>query len=188
MPFIYLFAVGATAVFLERLWFLRRKNIMPGDLTDRVSPLVEGEKWSELLEIFKPARTSLERVSGIIIENRLKPIDVLKEVVETAGKKEKDILRRGIGFISLTVSISPLLGLLGTVSGMIKVFSAISHQNIGNPEKLAAGISEALLTTFAGLTVAILALLMWSYLNSRVNRYLRELEEYSVELIQRIQE
>ncbi len=186
MPIIYLFSLISTAIFFERLWFLRRKRIIPPDLADRILPLIEEEKWEELEKILKPEKSAFERIISVIITNRKKSLDVLKEMVESSGRKERENLERGLGFISLTVSISPLLGLLGTVSGMIKVFAAISHQAIGNPEKLAGGISEALLTTFAGLTAAIVALLMLNFLNSKVKRFSRELEDYSVQIIEKI--
>jgi biopolymer transport protein ExbB len=186
MPFIYLFAVLATAVFLERLWFLKKKNVVPDDLMERLRPLLSEKKWDSVLEFLKPGKSSLERIAYVIISNRDKPIDLLKDLVEDAGRREREILEKGMGVVSLTVSISPLLGLLGTVSGMIKVFNAISRQAIGNPERLAGGISEALLTTFAGLTVAIIALIMWNFLNARVKKFTRDLEDYAVEIITEI--
>ncbi len=188
MPIIYFFSVLSTAVFLERLWFLRKKNVIPPDLKERIFPLLEREKWDEVATILSPGKTAMERIATSIIRLRSKSKEIIKEIVEDAGKREREKLERGLSIISITVSISPLLGLLGTVSGMIKVFSSISQQAIGNPEKLAAGISEALLTTFAGLTAAIIALLMWNYLTAKVKRFTRELEEFSTELLQKMEE
>ncbi len=186
MPFIYFFAVVATAVFLERLWFLRRKKLLSWDLMNRLNPLIKDGRWKDIEVLLEPLSTPAERIAHVIVKNRDDPPEMLKELVEDAGKRERDILEKGIGLISLTVSISPLLGLLGTVSGMIKVFRAISQQAIGNPERLASGISEALLTTFAGLTTAIIALLMWSYLMARVKKITGELEDFSIQLLQKV--
>ncbi len=185
MPVIYFFSILSTAVFIERLWFLRRRNIIPKDLKERIFPLIQKEKWDEVATILSPGKTAMERIALMIINMRNKSGSIAKEIIEDAGKREREKLERGLGIISLTVSISPLLGLLGTVSGMIKVFSSISQEAaLGNPEKLAAGISEALLTTFAGLTAAIIALLMWNLISAKVKRFTRELEEFTLQLLQ----
>jgi biopolymer transport protein ExbB len=103
--------------------------------------------------------------------------------MEERGKAEALELKKYVGLLHTIASVSPLLGLLGTVSGMIKVFGAISVEGVGNPASLATGISEALITTAAGLTVAIPTFLGQRYLAARAERLVHMLEEYATYLL-----
>jgi biopolymer transport protein ExbB len=103
--------------------------------------------------------------------------------MEAKGKASAIELRKGIGLLQTIASVSPLLGLLGTVGGMIKVFDAISMEGMGNPGSLATGIAEALITTAAGLCVAIPAFLAQRYLSNRAEKYIYGLEDYAGHLM-----
>jgi len=183
---IYLFSLLATAVFIERVWILRKKNILSYDLWNRIKGLLDEKKWHDIEKILASGKTPMEKLAFTVIINRDSDIDILKELVEDQGKIEREKLERGFGFLSLTISVSPLLGLLGTVSGMIRVFSTISQESLGNPKVLASGISEALLTTFTGLSVAIITLIFYSYLSSKAKSLSRDLESFSLKLMDTI--
>jgi len=113
--------------------------------------------------------------------------EIIKESLEDAGRKEAGWLSRYLNLLATLGDISLLLGLLGTVAGMIKLFGVISEQGPGNPSALAGGIAEALLTTAAGLTVAIPARLAYRYFSSRVSALAEALEEQADEFLNQIE-
>ena len=99
------------------------------------------------------------------------------------GRQESASLERFVEGLGTIAGVSTLLGLLGTISGMIQIFSVISSQTVVNPGSLAGGISEALITTYAGLTVAIPTLVMYKYLQSRTQTLILQMEEHSIRLV-----
>jgi biopolymer transport protein ExbB len=104
-------------------------------------------------------------------------------VVEEVGGREAAPLERYLGLLGTIATLSPLLGLLGTVLGMIQAFNVIATQGVGTPATLGGGISQALITTAAGLSVAIPTLLLHKYLSSRADRLILEMEEYSLHVV-----
>jgi biopolymer transport protein ExbB len=109
---------------------------------------------------------------------------LVKEAVEERGGREGIILDKRVGILSTIAHLAPLLGLLGTVSGMIKTFNVISLQGAGNPAMLAGGISEALITTATGLCVAIPALVCYRIVKDKADSLIFEMEESSVRMIE----
>jgi biopolymer transport protein ExbB len=109
--------------------------------------------------------------------------DQIKTIVEEIGAREATIFERYLGLLGTIATISPLLGLLGTVLGMIRAFTVIATQGMGTPATLGGGISEALITTAAGLSVAIPTILLHKYLTSRLDRLILEMEENSMRLV-----
>ena len=109
--------------------------------------------------------------------------DEIKEAIEHAGKRESSNLRKYLAVLATIAGISPLLGLLGTVTGMIKAFQVIAVKGVGHPTALAGGISEALITTAAGLVVAIPTLVAHNYFFKQANSYILEMENTSMELL-----
>ena len=110
--------------------------------------------------------------------------DVLKEVVEDTGRHVVHELERYLGTLGTIAAISPLLGLLGTVSGMIRSFTAITADGVPNPAVLAGGISEALVATAAGLTVAIPSLIAYRYLRGRIEGLVVRIEKESMRFVE----
>jgi len=108
--------------------------------------------------------------------NRNASREIMKEAIEDTGRHVVHELERYINTLGTIASISPLLGLLGTVIGMVKVFSAITVAGVGNPSVLAGGISEALITTAGGLAVAIPVQIAYNYFMSRINKFVRDIE------------
>ncbi|MGA1874321.1 MAG: MotA/TolQ/ExbB proton channel family protein [bacterium] len=107
----------------------------------------------------------------------------MKEAIEHAGKRESSNLHRYLAVLATIVGIAPLLGLLGTVTGMIKAFQVIAMRGVGHPTALAGGISEALITTAAGLVVAIPTLVAHNYFFKKANGYILDMENTSMELL-----
>ena len=180
---IVLCSILAAGITLERLWSLRSQEVNPqsrlaaihrridlGDVTD--------EWLDELLE-----RSPLERLSAQVLQVRHGGKSVMQDLLFVEVKQVAHELERYLSTLGSMAAITPLLGLLGTVIGMIKVFSAIQAAGLGEASLLAGGISEALVTTAAGLGVAIPALVMHRFLSRRVDELLIDIEHHVSGLI-----
>ncbi len=176
---IMLFSIVALAVFLERLWRLREGKILPYEAMQEVEDLVREGRFAEAQALCRRNPSPLARIGLAGLQYRNASRRVVQEKMEGRGRAAALELRRGIGLLQTIASVSPLLGLLGTVGGMIKVFDAISTKGVGNPGVLATGIAEALITTAAGLSVAIPTFLGQRYLSNRVGKFIYGLEEYA---------
>jgi biopolymer transport protein ExbB len=180
---IMLFSIVAVTVFLERLWMLRKSKILPYEDLREVEVLIHRQQLTEARAICQQNKSPLAQIVLAGLQYRLASRRVIQEKMEAKGKASAIELRKGIGLLQTIASVSPLLGLLGTVGGMIKVFDAISMEGMGNPGSLATGIAEALITTAAGLCVAIPAFLAQRYLSNRAEKYIYGLEDYAGHLM-----
>jgi biopolymer transport protein ExbB len=177
-------SIVATGIVIERFFALRRRRVAWRGLVDRV---IDWERKGELDQdrIDYLARCCpLGRVLSAGLVNRHHSRDVIKESVEDTGRHVVHQLERYLNSLGTIAAITPLLGLLGTVLGMIKVFNAITTQGVGDPKILAAGISEALVTTAAGLAVAIPAVMFHRYFRGRVDALVIYMEEQALKLVQ----
>lgn len=181
---IILCSIIALAVFLARLWVLRRKNIIPENFILQVEDLLKRKKLSEAVFLCQNDMSSIAKIFLSGLRNTRKGMWLVKEAIEQRGGREATILEKNIGMLSTIANLTPLLGLLGTVSGMIKTFNAISIQGIGNPAHLAGGIAEALITTATGLCVAIPTLVCYRFLKDKANALIFEMEENSIRMVE----
>ncbi len=181
-------SVVALAIFFERLWFLRRKNIIPEDFVQKVEGLLRKGKIGDATFLCQSDVSSIAKIFLAGLKNTRKGLWLVKEAIEERGSREATILERNVNLLATLANVATLLGLLGTVSGMIKTFNAISIQGIGNPAPLAGGIAEALLTTAAGLCVAIPTLVCHRFLRDRAGKLIFEMEENSIKLVQIMEE
>ncbi|MBI5681798.1 MAG: MotA/TolQ/ExbB proton channel family protein [Deltaproteobacteria bacterium] len=177
-------SVISLAIFMERLWNIRRKKIIPDGLLDRIDNFLNDGKTGEAMGFCENQNSPLARIFHAGVKNRSKNRETLKAMMEETGRKETVRLFKNVEALSTIASISTLLGLLGTISGMIKIFSVISQQTVVNPTTLAGGISEALNTTAYGLTVAIPTIIFYKYLYSKVNSLVLSMEEYSLHILE----
>ena len=177
---IILCSIAAVGILLERLWTLQRKRVLPQDLIKRVSELTNRNqvdpKVIEALEKNSP----LGRVLAAALANRDRGRDIMMERVQDTGRHVVHELERFLNSLGTIASISPLLGLLGTVAGIIRAFNAVMLGGMGDPRMLAGGISEALVTTAAGLAVAIPSFIAYRYLRGKVERIVIEMEKIAV--------
>ncbi|RLB31727.1 MAG: MotA/TolQ/ExbB proton channel family protein [Deltaproteobacteria bacterium] len=180
---IILCSIIALAVFLERLWVLRRKYIIPEEFILNIRDLLEKQKISEAIFLCQSDSSSIAKIFLAGLKSTQKGMWLVKEAIEQRGSREATILEKNVGILSTIANITPLLGLLGTVSGMIKTFNAISVHGIGNPAPLAGGIAEALITTATGLCVAIPTLVCYRFLRDKANTLIFEMEENSIRLV-----
>ena len=173
-------SIAAVGILLERLWTLQRKRVLPEELLKRVSQLAEtnqvNAKVIEALEKNSP----LGRVLAAALANRDRGRDIMMERVQDTGRHVVHELERFLNSLGTIASISPLLGLLGTVTGIIRAFNAVMLGGMGDPRMLAGGISEALVTTAGGLAVAIPSFIAYRYLRVKVERIVIEMEKIAV--------
>ncbi len=176
-------SIVALAIFLERLWVLRRKNIIPQDFVNNVEGLLKKQKISEAVFLCQNDMSSIAKIFLAGLRSTQKGMWLVKEAIEERGSREATILEKNVDILSTIANLTPLLGLLGTVSGMIKTFNAISVQGIGNPAPLAGGIAEALITTATGLCIAIPTLVCYRFLKDKASSLIFEMEENSIRLV-----
>ncbi len=176
-------SVVAAAIIIERLWTLQQKRVLPDDLSRTVWKWVDKKQLNEKNIKALDESSPLGAILAAGLMNRDRDRVVMKERIEDIGRHVIHDLERFLTSLGTIAAITPLLGLLGTVIGMIKVFAAITTHGVGDPSVLAQGISEALITTGAGLSVAIPALIGYRYLSSRVDSLVIQMEKEAMRLV-----
>ena len=174
---IILCSIIAVAIVLERLWTLQQRRVIPPELTRRIWQLLEGGQINDKVIAALEANSPLGKILASGLQNRHRPRAVMMERLEDAGRHVAHELDRYLNTLGTIAGVSPLLGLLGTVTGIIKAFNAIYSGGLGDPRSLSGGISEALLTTAAGLCVAIPAYVAYRYLRGRVDTIVVQIEK-----------
>lgn len=184
---IALCSVVGLAFFLERYWALRTPRIIPRDVRIELAELAKQNRRSDALTLCRKHDLALCRIVEVILLREEKPRAQIKEAVEEAGRRELAEMERNTEVVGTIAAIAPLLGLLGTVLGMILTFEVIQDQGLGVVSSLAGGISQALVTTFAGLSVGIPALIGHRYLLTRIDGLALDLEEASSEFLDHLE-
>jgi len=184
---IILCSILALTIIAERFWTLRRSKVVPKGLGEQVKDWAARHELDRRHTEQLRSESALGRVLAAALINRNRSRDLIKEAVEDTGRHVVHELERFLNTLGTIAGISPLLGLLGTVIGMIKVFSAILVHGVGNANELAGGISEALITTAAGLTVAIPSFFFYRYFKGQVEEYVVSMEEQAINLIEAIE-
>ena len=177
-------SVVAAAIIIERLWTLQKQRVLPDNLVGKVWEWVEKKEINEKHIDALSGSSPLGEILSAGLANRNRDRDIIMERVQDTGRHVIHELERFLNPLGTIAAISPLLGLLGTVIGMVKVFSAITTFGVGDPSVLANGISEALITTAAGLTVAIPALIGYRYLRGRVDGLVIAMEKEAIKLVE----
>ncbi|MCF6288918.1 MAG: MotA/TolQ/ExbB proton channel family protein [Proteobacteria bacterium] len=168
MIFILILMALAMMIVGERFWSLRDSEIIPTDLKGQVI------KWSKSKHLDAKHISKLEEnsplgyVMSTALKNRALPRAAIVETVEDAGRHAVHKMEKPLNWLAVIAEVAPLLGLLGTVIGMIKVFAAITAHGVGDAAHLATGISQALITTAAGLVVAIPAMLFHRHFKTKI--------------------
>ncbi|MGA9852311.1 MAG: MotA/TolQ/ExbB proton channel family protein [Gammaproteobacteria bacterium] len=185
LPLI-LCSIAVVAIVAERLWTLQTRRVAPDHLAAQVwNWLKNGEFDEERLQALR-AGSPLGRILAAGLEYRHAKRDVMNEAIEDTGRHVIHELDRYLIALGTIATIAPLLGLLGTVLGIMHVFAAISTAGLGNPAALASGISQALITTVAGLTVAIPAYILHRYLRGKVDDLVDRMERETMRLMNAI--
>ncbi len=180
---LILCSIVAVAIVAERLWTLQTQRVAPEHLAAQVwNWLKNGELDDERLQALR-ANSPLGRILAAGLAQRHAARETMNEAIEDSGRHVVHELDRYLITLGTIATISPLLGLLGTVLGIMRVFAAISASGLGNPAALAGGISEALTTTVAGLAVAVPAYIMHRYLRGKVDDLVVRMERETLRLL-----
>lgn len=178
----------ALTVIVERLVSLRRSNVIPDDFLSGLKKAMDGDDadGSKALAYCNDSDSPLAQVFGAAIKRLREPIELLEKHIAEAGERVVVKLRKYMRVLSVIASISPLMGLLGTVFGMITAFQtvAVSGEALGKTELLARGIYEALITTAAGLLVTIPAVVCYHWISSKIDGLVRDIDHMIVEFVE----
>lgn len=178
-------SIVALAISIERFFMLRRASIDTRDFMESMRKVLEKNRIQQAIEICDETDAPVARImkAGILKHDRKK--EDIRESIDDAGQLEIPRLERYLSALATCAHIAPLLGLLGTVAGMIQAFAQIQHkQGLVNPSDLAEGIGNALVTTAAGLAVAIPTVVIYNYYVTRVDSMVLEMEISSSELVE----
>ena len=173
---ILLCSVIAAAIILERMWTLQLRRVVPTDLTRRIWALVEAGQINDKVVAALETNSPLGKLLAAGLKSRHRPRAVMMERLEDEGRHVAQDLDRFLNTLGTIAGVAPLIGLLGTVTGIIKAFNAIQEGGMGDPRLLSGGISEALITTAAGLCVAIPSYIAYRHLRRRVDRIVAQME------------
>lgn len=181
---IILCAIIAMGIVLERFWTLKKTRVIPEDLTSKVWGWVEKDALdqSQIQTLHQGSPLGQILAAGLI--NRDRDRVIMKDSIEDTGRHVVHEMERYLDTLGTIAAITPLLGLLGTVIGMVKVFTAITTHGVGDPTVLAGGIAEALITTGAGLSVAIPALIGYRYYRNRIDTLVVDMEKEAIKLVE----
>ncbi len=182
---ILLSSVIAVALIIERLWYYHRARCRIRTFYPRLSSFVEQKQVEEAIDLCENYRGILPRIFKLVLQNSHRPAEDIEKLISVAGTREIQNLSRHVRGLGIIGHVTPLMGLLGTVVGMVKTFMQIARlSGHVNPGILAGGIWEALLTTAAGLTVAIPVIVMHHYFEGAVEGFAFQMKNYSIELIE----
>lgn len=185
---IILCSIIAAAIILERLWTLQKGRVVPPELTEKVWRWIESGHLQDKHILALRQNSPLGRILAAGLANRHRDRNIIKESIEDTGRHVLHELERYLNALATIAAISPLLGLLGTVFGMVRTFNAISSVGVGDPMALSAGIGEALIATAAGLMVAIPAVIGYRYLRRRVDGLVVDMEVEAIKLLHALEE
>ena len=176
-------SVLALAIIVERCWSLRRSVVAPKDLMSQIQGMTLGDRLTnEQIDAVRET-SALGQILAAGLSRQTQQSFLVKEAIEEAGGHVVHELERYLNALGTIAATTPLLGLLGTVIGMIKVFAAITAVGVGNPQILAGGISEALITTAAGLSVGIPSLMFHRYFKGKINELTVDMEQHALRLL-----
>lgn len=173
----------SVAIIIERFWFLRRKHIAPDNLVRKIWQWERAGQLSTRRVQQLREGSLLGRILAAGLSSRYASREVMKQSIEDVGRHVTYELEHFLNTLGTIASITPLLGLLGTVIGMIKVFAAITLHGVGDPSILAEGISEALITTAFGLSVAIPSLMLHRYFQGLIDGLVVTMEQEALKLV-----
>jgi len=181
---IILCSIAAMAIIGERFWSLQKKAVSPPNLVPQVQQWLSRKELDAARIALVRESSPLGRIIAAGLVNRLHEREIIKEAIEDTGRHVVPELERYLNTLGTIAVISPFLGLLGTVLGMIQMFAGVSTHGVGDPTAIAGGIAQALITTAFGLVVAIFAVLFHRYFRGRVTELLLDMEEQALKLIE----
>lgn len=179
-------SVAAGAIIIERAFALRRRNVLDARVLRAINAYTDGAPPETVANACRDGKSPLARIIVETLQTRDLDYHQAIEKMHAAGRLQVGSLERGLTVLEIIAAVSPLLGLLGTVLGMVTVFNAISAAGLGDPNVLSAGISKALITTVAGLCIAIPALAFHGLYMKRAEDLATEMQDRATEFIVRL--
>jgi len=183
---LLLASVIALAICIEKSISMRMKKVIVPEITSILDNIKSGDDIGLALSICEKHKGPFASIIRSGLENRDLPREELKELLMDTGKQEVHRIGKGLPLLETIGGIAPLLGLLGTVIGILKVFNVIQMMGVGQAPAMAGGISEALITTIAGLSIGIPAVVAYNFFMSKSENLILEMEKYSSRLLHRI--
>ncbi|MCX8084408.1 MAG: MotA/TolQ/ExbB proton channel family protein [Calditerrivibrio sp.] len=180
---IILLSVISLAVFLERIFILRTSNFVPKVFLDKLSLFLAKKDFEGAIQLCEANDSSISRIAKDILNNIDLPVSRLTEFVEETGSFEVQKLERFLPTLQTIASLAPLLGFLGTVLGMIQTFMVMANQGNANIQALSGGIAVALLTTAAGLVVAVPTVIFYHIIRHRAEKITLEMEKATSQIM-----
>lgn len=179
-------SVLAMWVAIDRAWHLRRDRVVRPEIVHLIDTLTGPGDVPLARSICERNPGPFSTIIRTALDHRDRGRGEIREIVEDQGRQEVARLERGLGLLETIAAIAPLLGLLGTVFGMIQVFDVVSEQGAGQAQSLSGGIAEALITTAAGLSIGIPSLVAYNYLTGKAEALVLEIEGHANRLIQKL--
>jgi len=174
------------AIVIEKAFSLRRKKVIVPEIVNVLEDIKGPDDVGLALSICERHQGPFANVIREGLENRKLPKDEIKEALEDQGRQEVHTLERGLVILDTIAGIAPLLGLLGTVIGILKVFNVIAELGVGQATALSGGISEALITTIMGLSIGIPAVVVYNYFTNKAEELVLEIEKHSSALLKKV--
>lgn len=176
-------SIAGLAIVIEKIITLRRKKVIIPEVVNVLDNIKGTGDIGLALSICEKHKGPFANIIRTGLENRELPREELKEVLSDQGRQEVHQLERGLVILETIAAIAPLLGLLGTVIGILKVFDVIAVMGVGQATALSGGISEALITTIVGLSIGIPAVVVFNLFANKAERLILEIEKYSALLL-----
>lgn len=183
---LFICSIIVLAIVIERAISLRKRKVLIPEIISVIENINEAEDIHLAISICQKNEGSFSNIVQMGLKNKDLSNIELKELITDQGRQEVRSLEKGLGVIETIAGIAPLLGLLGTVIGMIKVFTVISEQGLGQTQALSGGISEALITTVVGLSIGIPSLVMYNYFTDKAENLILDIEKFTSQLIRKL--
>lgn len=184
MGVLLLLSIISLTIIFQRAWALRLKQVIPPVLKVAVDQYQTGNSFDSLQATLQISTSPLSRILQTLLQHTDWPRTEALDAVEVRARHEISRLEEGLTFLEVATGIAPLLGLLGTLSGLVDIFANIGDK--GDPQMVAMGISQALNSTIVGLAVAVPSLIAFNYLSRRIEVMAIEIEAVTAELITKI--
>ena len=184
-PLILCSIIGLS-IAIEKGFTLRRKRVIIPEIVSVIDNIRGPEDIGLATSICEKHKGAFARIIRVGLDNRNLPREEIKESLNDQGRQEVFHLERGLVILETIAGIAPLLGLLGTVIGILKVFNVISNLGVGQARAMSGGISEALITTIVGLSIGIPAVVAYNYFSNKAERLVLEIEKNSTLLLRKV--
>ena len=179
-------SIIVVAIVIERSISLRRRKVLIPEIISVIETIQKPEDINLAISICQKNEGAFANIVQLGLKNKDLHKEELKELITDQGRQEVRSLENGLVVMETIAGIAPLLGLLGTVLGMIKVFTVISQQGIGQTQALSGGISQALITTVIGLSIGIPALVVYNYFTDKAENLILDIEKFTSKLIRKL--